>query len=116
VNYIDPDGRKWYDAAVGYAIGFTTNIVPGTGSIRDQYTPSDASFKKSGNQLQKDIEKGKAPKSINRYDIGKGKHEKPHVHFKDGNALNQDGTWKHGGRKLTNKEKKFLEKYDWKTE
>ena len=68
------------------------------------------------NILQKDIEKGKAPKSINRYDIGKGKHEKPHVHFKDGNALNQDGTWKHGGRKLTNKEKKFLEKYDWKTE
>ena len=50
------------------------------------------------------------------HDIGKGKHEKPHVHFKDGNALNQDGTWKHGGRKLTNKEKKFLEKYDWKTE
>ena len=41
---------------------------------------------------KKDIEKGKAPKSINRYDIGKGKHEKPHVHFKDGNALNQDGT------------------------
>ena len=110
MNYIDLDGRKWYDAAVEYAIGFTTNIVPGTGSIRDQYTPSDASFKKSGNPLQKDTE------SINRYDIGKGKHEKPHVHFKDGNALNQDGTWKHGGRKLTNKEKKFLEKYDWKTE
>ena len=68
------------------------------------------------NILQKDTEKGKAPKSINRYDIGKGKHEKPHVHFKDGNALNQDGTWKHGGRKLTNKETKFLEKHDRKTE
>ena len=53
MNFVDPDGRKWYDDAVGYAIGFTTNIVPGTGSIRDQYTPSDASFKKSGNQLQK---------------------------------------------------------------
>lgn len=71
---------------------------------------------KSGNQLKKAIEKGKAPKSIDRYDVGRGDYEKPYVHFKDGNALNQDGSWKHGGRDLTNKEKEFLKRYGWKTE
>ena len=36
------------------------------------------------------------------------------MHFKDGNALNQDGTWKHGGRELTNEEKKYLKGIGWK--
>ena len=49
------------------------------------------------------------------YERGKGDYEKPHVHFKDGNTLNQDGTWKHGGRDLTNKEKEFLKRYGWET-
>lgn len=65
---------------------------------------------------KKDIAKGGVPKSIDRYDAGKGNYEKPHVHFKDGSALNKDGTWKHGSRKLTNSEKKFLEQYEWQTD
>ena len=216
VRFADNNGEDWFDKVVGYVVGTATNLIPGTGFIRDWYSPDKSSdynsalkhtdeaaaalgigmigagtgtmaaggilatagvgvtastagvgiviggpavaagaemaaggaatasiggvmvmnssknksdgyergksnsnthkTNKSGNQLQKAIEKGKAPKSIDRYDNGKGDYEKPHVHFKDGNALNQDGTWKHGGRDLTNKEKEFLKRYDWKTE
>ena len=216
IRYEDVDGEDWVDKAAGYFIGGVTNVVPGTGFIRDWYSPDNSedyntalkrtdetaaalgtgmmkagtgamaaggalatagvevtastagagavvggpavaagaeiaaagaataatggvlvmnssknkndgyergkntstdnsTKKKSGNQLQRDIEKGKAPKSIDRYDVGKGDYEKPHVHFKDGNTLNQDGTWKHGGRDLTNKEKEFLKRYGWET-
>ena len=42
VNFVDPDGRRWYDVVIGYAIGALTNIVPGSGELRDQYTPADS--------------------------------------------------------------------------
>ena len=45
---------------------------------------------------------------------GKVKGEQDNVHFKDGSALNKDGTWKHGNRKLTNDEKAWLQKHGWK--
>ena len=35
--------------------------------------------------LQREVEKGQAPKEVDRVD-------KPHVHFKDGTAVNNDGT------------------------
>ena len=42
--------------------------------------------------------------------------EQDHIHFKGkgNNALNIDGTWKHGGRELTNEEKKYLKGIGWK--
>lgn len=57
---------------------------------------------------------GQAPSSVIRVDKGKLPGEKPHVHFDDGNAINNDGTWKHGGRELTNREKKWLENNGWR--
>ena len=42
VNFVDPDGRRWYDKAVGYSVGTLTNIIPGTGFIRDLYSPTDS--------------------------------------------------------------------------
>ncbi|MEM9391993.1 MAG: hypothetical protein AAGA02_16055 [Bacteroidota bacterium] len=56
---------------------------------------------------------GKAPKTIKRFDKGKILGERDHVHFTDGSALNIDGTWKHGGRKLTKKEIEFLALNGW---
>ena len=69
--------------------------------------------KKSINQLQKEVNSGKAPKGIERFDKGKILNEQDHVHFsKDsgGGALNMDGTWKHEsvGNPLTNKIIKYL--------
>ena len=70
---------------------------------------------KSMNQLQKDVERGKAPKEIDRFDRG-GKYEKEqdHVHFKDGTALNKDGTIKEGDNiDITKKTRKYLEQNGW---
>ena len=46
----------------------------------------------SQNQMQKQVERGKAPKEIERVDKAHQKGGKNHVHFKDGTSLNQDGT------------------------
>jgi RHS repeat-associated protein len=67
----------------------------------------------SPNQMQKQVEQGKAPKTIDRVDKGIGPHEKDHVHFSDGSALNSDGTWKHGSHTLTNAEKGWLQQNGW---
>lgn len=65
------------------------------------------------NQLQKQVDRGQAPKSVDRVDSPRFPNEKPHIEFKDGNALNSDGTWKHGGRALTNAEKEWVVKNGW---
>lgn len=72
---------------------------------------------KSMNQLQQDVSRGKAPDGIIRFDKGSPKHkEQPHVHFKDGSALNKDGTWKHGQGNLTNDQKQYLKQNGWNIE
>ena len=211
VNLIDPDGQDFLDKIIGLLIGVVTNIVPGSGYLRDLYPPNNtrdyndaleitdkaaeavgvlsvsagsastavgtamvaagggatlsvvgapegvaiagagvtvitesaelvlaganlkanASANQAGgynrgnggssaeiktvNQLQEDIKKGKAPGKIYRVDKGNPNHgEQPHIHFSDGSALNMDGTWKHGKRKLYNAEREFLRKYGWK--
>jgi hypothetical protein len=46
----------------------------------------------SQNQMQRQVEKGKAPKEIERVDKTHQKGGQNHVHFKNGTSLNQDGT------------------------
>ncbi len=70
-------------------------------------------FKKS----QQDVRRGKAPDGIIRFDKRNPKNkEQPHVHFKDGSALNKDGTWKHGKGYLTNDQKQYLKQNGWNIE
>ena len=83
------------------------------GSSKSTYS----STPKTINQLQQDVKKGKAPNGITRFDKGDIKHnEQDHVHFKDGSALNKDGTWKHGNGKLTNEQKQYLKQNGWNVE
>ena len=42
-RFIDPDGKDWWDAVVGSAIGLVTNIIPGSTGLRGTYSPTDAS-------------------------------------------------------------------------
>ncbi|GEM_PF-5396759 len=65
------------------------------------------------NQMNQEILRGKAPSGITRVDDARIPHEKPHVHIGDV-ALNKDGTWKHGKMTLTNQQKEWLEKHNWK--
>jgi RHS repeat-associated protein len=58
--------------------------------------------------MQKQVERGQAPRSVDRVDRARFPYEKDQLRFKDGSALNYDGTWKHGGRALTNIEAAWL--------
>jgi hypothetical protein len=73
--------------------------------------------KKTAGNMNEQVKRGQAPKSIDRVDPGnldpKG-DRMSHIHFKDGrHAIYNDGTWKHGGRPLTNEEKEWIEKNGW---
>ena len=43
IRFIDPNGQDGWDVVVGYGIGLVTNIIPGSGTLRDTYTPNDPS-------------------------------------------------------------------------
>ena len=101
-------------AATGGVLVMNSSMNKNDGYERGKNTSTDNSTKKkSGNQLQRDISKGRAPKSFKGIHKGKYKGEQTHVHFDDGSTLNYDGTWKHGGRELTKAEQEFLNNYDW---
>ena len=89
----------------------------GTNSASGGAMPPDDDDQKKGkspNQLNKDIRQGKAPKDVERVDVGKVKGEQTHVHFKDNSALNMDGTWKHGESTLSRATQKWLVENGWK--
>jgi RHS repeat-associated protein len=78
---------------------------------------AEKAAKRTLSQIEQDIHKGRAPRSIERLDKAKKAREAhkeiPHIHFKDGAALKINGTWKHGARKLTNAEIKYLKQIGW---
>ena len=51
---VDPDGNDWWDTVVGTAIGVVTNVVPGSTSLRNSYTPTDAAAMVIGEGMVKD--------------------------------------------------------------
>lgn len=55
VNCIDPDGKDILDCVVGFAVGVGTDIIPGSGYLRDSYSPSDASDYNSGLQAADNV-------------------------------------------------------------
>lgn len=70
----------------------------------------------SANQMQKQVERGQAPKTVERVDTPEFSWEKPHVHFKDGTALNIDGSVHDamkGVHNLTNSERIWLFENGW---
>ena len=75
---------------------------------------------KTAGNMQKQVERGQAPKSVLRVDSANpSQYDRfDHVHFKNdgkGNhALYNNGEWKHGGRPLTNAEKEWLIANEWK--
>ena len=65
------------------------------------------------NQMNQQIYRGTAPRTITRVDTPKIPGEQLHVHLEGGQALNIDGTWKHGGRPLTSAEVAWLRLHNW---
>ena len=71
----------------------------------------------SQNQMQKQVEKGSAPKGIDRVDKPHTDTGQPHIHFGENDrALNLDGTWHDAGKnipKITGAIKKWILKNGW---
>jgi hypothetical protein len=72
-----------------------SSASPGGMPPDDDEGRSNDSRGKSVNQINKDVKTDKAPDGVKRADTGKVKGEQDHIHFKNGNALNRDGSWKH---------------------
>jgi RHS repeat-associated protein len=68
----------------------------------------------SAGNMQQQVERGQAPKEIDRVDKGRGPYEKDHIELKDGIALNRDGTWKHGSGHVNNAVRDWLVRNGWK--
>ncbi len=68
----------------------------------------------STNQMNKEIQTGKAPDGVTRVDNPKVQGEQRHVHFGNKAALNENGIWKHGQTQLTNKQVEWLIKHGWR--
>ncbi|MCB0107994.1 MAG: hypothetical protein KDE53_18860 [Caldilineaceae bacterium] len=65
------------------------------------------------NQMNRAIQRGQAPRGIERVDTPKIPGEQLHVHFSDDSALNIDGTWKHGQTTLTSPQREWLTDNGW---
>lgn len=66
--------------------------------------------------MQKEVEKGKAPRDVESVHNAHVDNQKPHVHFKDGTSMNYDGTIhdKLGGvPKITRAIAKWLRGHGW---
>ena len=81
---------------------------------------SEAEKPDSPSQLQREVEKGQAPREVDRVDKAHNPDvpdQKPHVHLKDGTSLNNDGTVHdvHNGiPKISKEVLKWLLKHNWK--
>ena len=116
---------NWCDLALDAAATLTPYVPAGSSKIAKIAT-SGKKLKqaqknvkpKTISQLNIEVRKGKAPKNMKRFDKNDGKYNQDHVHFKDGSALNKDGTWKDKNDKgevykLTNKDKEYLKENGW---
>jgi len=65
------------------------------------------------NQMNAQIQRGQAPKGITRIDRGKVPGEQDHAHLGEDDAINKDGTWKHGGMALTGEQQDWLRANGW---
>ena len=115
-------------AGIGAAVAGTTMSATGAvmfmkgvkGAAEDVKAPAGSNKqstpdtkKASAGKIQQDVNKGRAPMSVDRVDPPHESGGKPHVHFNDKSAINYDGSSRHGSHKITREEKKFFNKYGW---
>ncbi len=106
-------------AVAGAGAGAVAGKLAGEWITNRLYSDNDGGDRSGGKKpsspgrMQKEVERGQAPRSIDRVDKGRGPFEQDHVEFKSGDALNRDGTWKHGGRDLTKAEADWITGHGW---
>ena len=103
----------------------TANITAGDPNIHfstaDQGSRGDSPQSQkptSPNQMNKQVERGQAPKGVQRVDNPDAQYAEPHVHFDDGTSITQSGKIHdagHGTPRLTNAIIDWLHNNGWCT-
>jgi len=110
-----------YDAAWAlkklYQLNVSASDATSARSIELTRPPDTKAPKyKSLNQLNKDVQTGRAPKGIKRFDKGRGTKDLPEdeATFDDNSSLYRSGKWRHNnGHKITNKQREYLKQNGW---
>jgi hypothetical protein len=110
--------RRWREALEERYPGRVEYKEPGTRPVSSESSPGGVARGPSANQMNSEIQRGQAPRTVERVDTGKITGEQTHVHFDDGSALNFDGTWKHGPDRggthtISNAERDWLRRHGW---
>ena len=100
--------------SIAVSIVVTGIAVMGTAAVASISEASDLGKKKkptSQNQMQKQVESGKAPKEVDRVDKPhvNAPKQQDHIHFKDGSAINVDGSMSHDSRGIPQITRAILE-------
>ena len=88
--------------------------TPSSSSPSPKYKVPEA---KSINQLNQDVQAGRAPKGIKRFDKGRNTKNLPEdeATFDDNSSLYRSGKWRHDkGHKLTNEQINYLKQNGWR--
>ena len=95
-------------ASVADATVVTGLLISGSSIL---FAISENSKPTSRNQMQKQVEEGKAPKEVDRVDpphVGTG-YNQNHIHFKDNTVINMDGSASHVGRGIASISRAVIE-------
>ena len=106
-NFEVADWHTYYVSGTGVLVHNSCGVNGGSGS--KQVTGQS--------QMQKQVERGQAPKEVDRVDKPHVEGQQPYIHFGDGTSLNQDGSIHDAHRgtpNVSNKVKKWLEKNGWR--
>jgi roadblock/LC7 domain-containing protein len=94
-SYIQAEFHSFFERLKS-SFGRISNLLSRTeneASDKAKSNPDVADDATDASKMQREVEKGHAPRDVRRVDSADSKHHvKPHVHFKDGTALNNDGT------------------------
>jgi hypothetical protein len=96
-------------ASTAIAVAVTSTVVMGTAAIASAHQMMNKPT--SQNQMQKQVESRKAPKEVDRVDKPhvNAPNQQNHIHFKDGTAINMDGSLSHESRGIPQITKAILE-------
>ena len=105
-------------AEVAASASLVYSSVSNFGRDADELKAANNKEKKvtSPNQMNKQIQKGQAPRGVKRVDNPDSQYAEPHVHFEDGTSITQSGKIhdaNHGSPKLTRPILEWLHNNGW---
>lgn len=93
-----------------YSDESSLNYLKNEASEKAKSNPDVADDATSQNQMQKQVERGQAPKDVDRVDPPDSGCPKDHVNFKNGTSVCKDGTIHNKGHGIPNPSRKV---WDW---